>query len=320
MLFFIRPFGHWTAGPVALLLAACSTSPGPLTQPVAPARPAAATTWMAANLENADLLYVDDDGNARIDVFTFPQGKAAGEIIDGRLSSDGLCSDRRGDVFVPGYEQTKILEFAHGGTQPIATLAMAGNEFPMGCAVDPLTGNLAVTTDNGDVGVFRHAKNSPTLYYSGVPSTWYCTYDSSGNLFVAGADVSGEFALTELPHGSTTLNLITVPAEVGTHLGIDWDGKYLAIQAAQDFRSTIVLRVTVTGSQATVVSRTKLAGPPNDEGTEFWLADNYAAQPEDGNTGVGIWKYPSGGKAVTNLQSLGSEIFALTVSYGRRKQ
>lgn len=274
---------------------------------------------MAAGLEHTDLLYVDDDGNDRLDVFTFPQGKTVGEIDYGWLDSDGLCSDKRGNVYIPGYEQTQILEFAHGGTAPKGTLEMAGDEFPMGCAVDPVTGNLAVTTDNGAVGIFLHAKNAPRYYdYDGVVNTWYCAYDASGNLFAGGNNESGGFALLELPRGSSTMQLINVPAEISPRLGMQWDGKDLAIEAEQDFHSAVLLHVTVSGSQATVVGRTKLAGPPNSIGTEFWLADGYVVQPDDGNTGVGFWKYPAGGTATTSLRSLGRDLFGLAVSYGRK--
>lgn len=273
---------------------------------------------MADGLENKDLLYVDDDGNDRLDVFTYPQGKPVGEI-DG-AESDGLCSDKRGNVYVPGYEQTEIREFAHGGTQPIATLEMAGDEYPMSCAVDPMTGDLAVTTDNGDVGIFKHAKNAPRyFYYDGVSNTWYCTYDGSGNLFVGGNDEYDEFTLTELARGSSTMTLIDVPAEISPRLGVQWDGEYLALESDEYFHSAKLVRVSVSGSTATVVGTTKLAGPPNAIGTEFWIADGDVVRPEDGNTGIGFWKYPAGGKATNSLSSLGKDLFGLTVSYGRKK-
>jgi hypothetical protein len=190
----------------------------------------------------------------------------------------------------------------------------------MSCAVDPVTGNLAVTTDNGDVGIFQHAQGAPAyFYYNGVYNTWYCTYDGSGNLFVGGSDYSAGFALLELPYGASRMNLINVPAEVSPRLGMQWDGQYLVLEAEQYFHSVALLRVTVSGSQATVVGRIKLAGPPNAIGTEFWLGDGDVVAPNDGNTGVGFWKYPGGGKATKNLKSLGDNLFGLTVSYGRKR-
>lgn len=275
---------------------------------------------MDAGLEHQDLLYVDDEQNDRLDVFTYPQGKAVGEIDYGRLGSDGLCSDKRGNVYVTGYEQTDILKFAHGGSKPAGTLEMAGDEFPMGCAVDPKTGNLAATTDNGDVGIFKHAKNAPVYYYyDGVDNTWYCSYDGSGNLFVGGNDEYGDFTLTELPYGASSMKQISVPAEISPRLGILWDGQDLAIESEQYFHSATILRVSVSGSQATIVGKTKLNGPPNSIGTEFWIADGDVVEPNDSNTGVGFWKYPAGGKTTSSLQSLGGNIFGLTVSYGRKK-
>lgn len=321
MISFIRHFwrGSAVAATVALL-AGCGAAV-PLAQ--APAGQAVSNglgSWRAAGLEHTDLLYVDDSGDDRITIFTFPQGKAVGEI-DGAPRSDGLCSDKHGHVFVPGYDQTEIFEFAHGKTQPIAMLKLMNYVYPGSCAVDPLTGNLAVTTDTGRVAIFPDAKNPPQYYDpGGAYNVWHYTYDDSGNLFAGGDEADGEFVLSELPRGSYTMNAIDVPAEISPELPLLWDGKHLAIEAEQDFHATILLRVSVSGSRATVVGKTKLAGSPNGIGTEFWFAGGYAVQPENGNTGVGFWKYPAGGKAVTNLQNLGTNVFGVTVSYGRKKQ
>ena len=59
-----------------------------------------------------------------------------------------------------------ILEFAHGGTQPIATLLGVRCEFPNGCSVDPTTGNLAVTNYSsnpagpGSIAIYTGARGS----------------------------------------------------------------------------------------------------------------------------------------------------------------
>lgn len=302
----------------AALLAGCGAAPSPLALPSTQVQAHHARSWMAKGLKTTDLLYVDVGGG--IDVFTYPQGKAVGEITGEDLDSDGICSDKNGNVYVPIFEQYKILEFAHGGTTPIATLDMRGYEFPMTCALDPLTGNLAVTLDNGGVGIFEDAKYPPAYYFKyGVYITWYCTYDGSGNLFAGGYNASDGFTLTELPYGSATLRSIDVPAEIAPRLGMQWDGNYLAIEAEQDLHSALLLRVSVSGSTATVVGKTRLKGAPNTIGTEFWLADGEVVQPYDGNASVGFWKYPAGGKAVNSLQGVGGDLFALTVSYGKKK-
>ncbi|HEX3370694.1 MAG TPA: hypothetical protein VHS56_14035, partial [Candidatus Cybelea sp.] len=90
---------------------------------------------MRPEAKSDDLLYVAS--GEQISVYTYPGGRLVGNI-GGAVGA--LCSDAAGDVFVVGYE---ILEYAHGVTQPIATLDDYYNN-PHGCAVDPTTGNLAV--------------------------------------------------------------------------------------------------------------------------------------------------------------------------------
>lgn len=268
---------------------------------------------MAHGASGRSLLYVADLGGRAIYIFTYPEGKAAGEITG--VAPVGLCSDAKGDVFAAYFEQSKILEFAHGGTQPIATLTLPGYEFAVSCAVDPKTGNLAATTDNGDLAVFKDARGTPTYYYlSGVNNLYYCTYDGSGNLFADGDDVNSAFQLVELPKGSSTLQLVNVNAEISTGLGIMWDGSYLTLESTQTFHDSELVRLKVARSSAKVVGSTKLLGPPDEYPAEYWIQDGRVVQPEGGNTTVGLWSYPTGGEPTASLQSVGSDLRGVTVS------
>ena len=67
------------------------------------------------------LLYVSDIGAEDVDVFSYPGGKQVGKLT-GFSEPAGLCTDRKGDVFVVDSGSDRILEYAHGGTSPIATL------------------------------------------------------------------------------------------------------------------------------------------------------------------------------------------------------
>ena len=69
----------------------------------------------------------------------------------------GLCADNGGHVFVPDGPGAKIREYEHGGSSPIAILKTP-NESPWFCAVDPTTGNLAVTELSR-----RRATESPSI-------------------------------------------------------------------------------------------------------------------------------------------------------------
>ena len=171
----------------AALLSACGGSQSLIAAPGAmPQTHATADrggSWMLPEAKSSTLLYVGTGDN--VYVLSYPQGKLIGSL---NVSGNDLCSDKTGDVFIPtgGYQ---ILEYAHGGASPIQTLETG--DIPLGCAVDPTTGNLAVTQEAsgaGEVAVFANAK---------YPSTWYrdsfiytyglCGYDDQGNLFIDGS-------------------------------------------------------------------------------------------------------------------------------------
>ena len=88
---------------------------------------------------------------------------------------------------------SQIVEYAHGGTVAIATLSRPG-EYPEGCSVDPVTGNLAVTNfyssaGGGSVSIYAGARGSPQLYSDpAIVNYRFCGYDARGNLFVDGSN------------------------------------------------------------------------------------------------------------------------------------
>jgi hypothetical protein len=57
-------------------------------------------------------------------------------------------------VFITDTSTSQILEFAHGGTTPINTLSDYDYQ-PVSCAVDPKSGNLAVTSGGLGLPQFR---------------------------------------------------------------------------------------------------------------------------------------------------------------------
>jgi hypothetical protein len=175
----------------AAMLAGCGGSQPPIGAPgVIPQTSTIAThadrgkSWMLPEAKTEDLLYASSQSGPptyyrpTVWVFSYPQGKLVGKLMGFAPSAQlyGLCTDRKGDVFVTGWGtgtvlQSQIYEFAHGGTQLKATLNDPGSAF--GCAIDPTTGNLAVTnyfsqsgpSNNGNVEIYRHAKGKPTMHY-----------------------------------------------------------------------------------------------------------------------------------------------------------
>jgi hypothetical protein len=57
-----------------------------------------------------------------------------------------MCPDERGYVFVVDTGYQKLFEYAHGGMKRLATLESPTKD-PVGCAIDPGTGNLALGSE-----------------------------------------------------------------------------------------------------------------------------------------------------------------------------
>jgi hypothetical protein len=266
----------------------------------------------------SDLLYASSIYSCDVYVLTYPGGTHVQTINACGLGfgpAFGLCTDRGGDVFMAMGEGFTIFEFAHGGTKPIAQL-QADGLLPVGCSVDPQTGDLGVASAESNVAVYKNASGAPQIYWlSSVSAFFFCTYDDRGNLFVAGEHDDRSFALAELPEGGGALREIKISENIGTGFGIQWDGRHLAIGATQGSNEFTLDRIRVSGSVAKVIGMTTLSAPPNTfTPFQFWIGGRTVIQPESRNSEIGFWSYPGGGNPTKGIQIPGSTLSGVTVS------
>jgi hypothetical protein len=263
----------------------------------------------------ADLLYVAGRSGA-VYVVTYPQGQLIGELsLPTGPNSGGICSDSDGDIFVP--DGREIVEYAHGGTQPIATLSEDGG-IAVGCSVDQTTGNLAVTNEinypyEGNVAIYADAQGTPTYYSdSRIRDPYFCGYDNEGDLFIDGG---GGFA--ELPSGSGNFTNIKLNKKHIAEGQVQWDGTYIT---ATSINANKIYRLSISGSTGKVVSTTLLKGPGRNTASQSWIQGSTIIAPIGPghlNNRVGFWKYPVGSKAFT-IVNLGRhvEVVGATISVG----
>jgi DNA-binding beta-propeller fold protein YncE len=283
--------------------------------------------WMKPNTARRDLIYAA--ANKTVLILSYPDG-ALQATLTGFKEPGGLCSDAGGNVFVTDYKASDIVEYAHGGTNPIGTLKDPGYH-PMGCSVDPTTGNLAVANfyciypckTRGNVAVYTHAQGSPTLYFdANIPWFYYCTYDGQGNLFADGDVPAPGFLITELPASGSALQDIMVkdaPYDAGS---IQWDGEYLAVQTLGEYQRkgpTVIDRVQVTGKTGSIVSSTYLYSGKADRHqrnfSEYWIQGNAIIGADGPYAEIGIWPYPKGAKRPTHVIRQGTNGYAVTISH-----
>jgi hypothetical protein len=224
-------------------------------------------SWMLPDAGKQWLLYVSDGTTGTVDVYNYrvAAGKLYGQIT-GFSAPYGQCVDRSGNVYIVDLGTAEIYEFAHGGTTPIAT-ATDDYGFPIGCSVDPTTGNVAVSNFNGPnygpggVVIFSGGLNGTQTNYtdSSLILVWPGAYDPSGNFYVEALNQSFASTFAELPAGSSTFTLLN-GLSVGFPAGVQWDGYYIAAtdQGYLGGYTSAINRVTVSGSNVTVVRTTQL--------------------------------------------------------------
>ena len=185
------------AGALIALLAGCSGAAQPGAQHFMPSALHRATS-------GGDLLYVSDSGTNQVYVFSYPDGTLV-QTLSGFKTPLHECSDTAGNVFITNTAKSEILEYAHGGDTPIATLRDA-QQFPVDCAVDPVTHNLAVTnygvkrSQTGSVSIYAKSKGTAKKHRDPAAIAYlFCAYDNKGNLFVTGLDYKYNLVFLELP-------------------------------------------------------------------------------------------------------------------------
>jgi hypothetical protein len=311
------------------MLAGCGGSqpptgtPGAMQQSAAQKGALQSHSRMALQAKHGDLLYVSDNLGNNVYVFSYPTGNVVGKLT-GFGNPLGECVDTAGDIWIVNSSPPEMVEYAHGGTSPIATLSDPGEE-PSGCSVDPTTGNLAVANHYpGNVAIYQQAKGTPTLYSDpNLTVYFYCTYDNAGDLFVDG---NSSTVIPELPKGSSTFNDISLNESINPG-SMQWDGKYLAItdMASGTHGPTPIKRVQISESSGMIVGTTLLRSRGDRKAgisVQYWIDGRTIVGPDHSIGGTTrlfeFWSYPAGGRAKKVLKPSGAiELWGTTISRTR---
>lgn len=304
----------WLSICAAATLAGCGGI-APLATPnsLAPARSA-----VLSGVDGQDLLYISDAGSNHVYVYALPSRKLT-QTLSGFDEPQGECSDAAGNVFITNTQKSEIVEYAHGGTQPIQRLKDQGY-YPVGCAVDGSTGNLAVTnlfaTKNkyGSVAIFKNASGSPTQYTdSSIYYYYFCGYDDAGNLYLDGYTPDSTFAFALLPSGSGTFLNIALNQPIYFPGTVQWTGKWVMVGDQQDRQSneSVLYEFKIRGSIGYLENFTAL-----NEATDVvqaWLQGKTVYAPDAERADVGLYHYVAGGNPFNTIAGLSSPVGA-TVS------
>ena len=250
---------------------------------------------MSPEAKGENLLYVSYPSAGTVAVYTYPGAKLVG-TLKGFSSPNALCTDKSGDIWISNGGGSTMVEYAHGGSQPITTLKVKGR--PGDCSVDPASGDLAVSswsTGEDSFFIYPHAQEPPVKYH--VPfEPDGVAYDDHGNLFVDGR--SGLLALGELPRGKRKMITFSVPPY--DYFGqVRWDGKYVDVSAYE-----FILRFSIQGKTAVVAQKVildvgKYVGGYCIKGSHI-VATNWFGSRSYGLV-ASFFKFPAGGRPTKTI-------------------
>lgn len=186
-------------------------------------------SWISPDVQRAPrLLFVSDVGTNDVYAFTMPDMNFKGKIT-GLNQPQGECSDTHGDIYVANTKAFQVLEYSRTGTL-LSTYADKSG-YPVGCAVNPLNGDLAVTNIRG----FRGARGQVLIYTSPLlpPSVltnprqyyyYFAGYDIHGDLWVDGKTLLKRYILSDC--GASSCSTIKLTGGRIYYPGaVQWDQK-----------------------------------------------------------------------------------------------
>jgi hypothetical protein len=218
-------------------------------------------SWITPNLHKKGLIYASDYELGSVDIYDYAKPTKVVGQITGFDYPYGQCVDKAGDVYVVDLGTASIYEYSHGSINYF-NFATDNYGYPIGCAVDPTTGNVAVANfegysyTTGGIVVFKGGLSGTQKYYTqaSLYFAWPPGYDHNGNLFVEGYDATQSYtAFGELPHGGNNLQILA-GVSIGYPAGVQGYGSTI-LAADQSYNGTLttaVYTVSASGSTATV--------------------------------------------------------------------
>jgi len=270
-------------------------------------------SWVSPDVKRAPrLLFISDDSTQDVYIFTMPAMQLKGTLT-GFNAPQGMCTDKQGNIWIVNTGTAQGLKYSRTGKQLGSVSDPSGT--PVGCAVNPTNGDLALSdilgsSGAGGIEIYHKGSGSPTRYSN--PSQFeyfFPAYDTDGNLYVDGLSYpTVAVVISELPSGKDTMRTINYSGgTIGFPGGVNWDrvrGQLVVNdQECQAVYSSCVYQLTVSGSSAKIVGSTLLNNLDGtacdvDQGTIAPFSKYFAGPCISfaySVNSVDRWAYPSGG-------------------------
>jgi hypothetical protein len=265
---------------------------------------------------HAKTLFISDAGTNEIQMFDFPSNTYIGQVAappEGFSEPQGMCSDNKGNVYLANTGVSSIDEFSHDGTY-VRTLSDAG-QYPVGCAFDKSTGNLAVSNitntggGTGTIGIFTNASGTPTDFAGGGFQRFYflAYMGKTGVLYFDGENSSDVLAYGSLSNGTIT-PIPIIGATLEFPGSVNYSAKTMSMNIG-DQDTSVLYQISTTGA---ITGSTPLTGAIDVvQGT---IKGSNFIGPDVENQDVGIYAYPQGGSPKSTLSGYFSEPIGSAIS------
>jgi hypothetical protein len=266
--------------------------------------------WMEKNAAKNRLLYVSDFSANIVQVYNYPsqgtQNPPAGTLT-GFSNPQGMCTDKNNNVYVDNTGGQNVLVYPYGATSPSMTLGDSG-EFPVGCSVDPNTGNVAVsnifspTTGQGAVTIYPAGSTSGTTYIEpgGLLECFFIGYMPNGDLYVDGFNSFG-FGMAYLPANSTTWQAVSFTGTISFPGAVQTDNTNLTVEDQSGSGGTTIYQCSTSGATVGCNLGSTVLGGTTDVVQAFIKRGIKGVTGADNGSKVeSTWAYPAGGSMRPN--------------------
>jgi hypothetical protein len=237
-------------------------------------------------------------------IFDYPKSVAQIGTINGaggQGCTNVLYGYGKRIVWNPGRINDEIDEY-RVPKKLIKTLSLSYT-YTSSCAMNS-SGDLAVgvllgnsSGSGGQVVIFKNAAGTGTVYDTPLAKEYFDGYDPSGNLFADGFDSSGyNFALVELPKGSSKFVTIKTSNSPEFPGSVQWDGTYVTVF---DQYTSETYQYTVSGTTATLKNTVQFTGV--GDCAQTWIVKGLLYCGDADNGDGEVFKYPAGGTATATF-------------------
>ncbi len=249
--------------------------------------------WMSPDRKKKkkQLLYVSDEAQGIIDVFSVPSYSEVGQITSGIDQPEGIATDKKGNLYVSNLSGGTVTVYKPGGTSP--SLTLTESDGPDDVAVGS-NGYVYAGDDGGGIDVYPPGATSPSSRLTNSDldeGVFGVGVDASNNVYAAGYGSPGP-AVVEFANASgsgTNLGLTGIEGPTGVLIDKHND----VVVSDFDLSEVLVYPPGQTSPSATISATDTDRSAVNEKEKKIYV-------PEGPNYQVGVYDYPKG-TAVTTI-------------------